>query len=393
MKTNIFRKIVQTRFAGVQTRFIASLMMAAAMVFAGCSKDNGNNDDNGNGNGDDNGKGAALSIDKTAIDAAHTAGTYSVAVTSNATWSATVNAGATWCTVAPASGEGNGAVAVSVAENPAIANRNATITIVAGALNKTVTVTQAGVPPALSTDKTAISAAYAAGTYSVAVTSNTAWTVAVNTGATWCTALPATGTSNGTVTVNVAANAATVTRAATVTVAAGAVTRTVSVAQAAQPATPPYAASTQTWTFGEQQWSDAIRIPACNKTSFMNSFTEPQCRSYTLGTNTWYYYNWPYVVANPSTMCPSPWRLPSQSDFNTLVSNTNYSTLISAWGYGGYCTSSGSLYYQGSYAYYWSSTEDDSNFAYSLDYYSGSLYVYYNNKYYGFQVRCVAGTY
>jgi hypothetical protein len=158
---------------------------------------------------------------------------------------------------------------------------------------------------ALSIDKNAISAAHTAGTYELQVTDTQVWSAEVNAAATWCTASPATGTSNGTVTVNVAANAATVTRTTAVTIAAGAVTRTVSVAQAAQPATPPYAASTLIWTFGEQQWSDAIRIPACNKTSsFTDSYTEPQCRSYTSGTNTWYYYNWPYVVANPSTMCP-----------------------------------------------------------------------------------------
>jgi hypothetical protein len=33
--------------------------------------------------------------------------------------------------------------------------------------------------------------------------------------------------------------------------------------------TPRYAASTQTWTFGEQIWSDAIHIPECNKTDFI----------------------------------------------------------------------------------------------------------------------------
>jgi hypothetical protein len=29
--------------------------------------------------------------------------------------------------------------------------------------------------------------------------------------------------------------------------------------------TPPYAASTKTWQFGEQLWSDAIHEPLCNK--------------------------------------------------------------------------------------------------------------------------------
>jgi hypothetical protein len=45
--------------------------------------------------------------------------------------------------------------------------------------------------------------------------------------------------------------------------------------------TPRYAASTKTWVFGYQIWSDAIQIPSCNKSSFKVSFTEPDCRSYT----------------------------------------------------------------------------------------------------------------
>jgi hypothetical protein len=154
--------------------------------------------------------------------------------------------------------------------------------------------------------------------------------------------------------------------------------------------TPRYAASTKTWTFGSQTWSDAIRIPACNKTSFTESNTEPHCRSYTEGTHTWYYYNWPYVNQNASALCPSPWRVLSRSDFSTLVNNTNSSTLISEWGYGGYAYST-SVTNTGSEARYWSSTETDNSYAYGLYFKSsGAVDPQYNHsKYRGFQVRCV----
>jgi uncharacterized protein (TIGR02145 family) len=82
--------------------------------------------------------------------------------------------------------------------------------------------------------------------------------------------------------------------------------------------TPQYAASTQTWTVKSQIWSDAIHIPACNKEGFTMSNTVPHCRSYTSGTNTWYYYNWPYVNENKDALCPSPWRVPTKDDFIAL---------------------------------------------------------------------------
>jgi hypothetical protein len=150
------------------------------------------------------------------------------------------------------------------------------------------------------------------------------------------------------------------------------------------------ASSTQTWTFGESPliWSDAIEIPDCNKSDFGNSYTEPRCRSYTSGKLR-YYYNWAYVKAHAATLCPSPWKVPEQSDFNALVDATNYSTLFSEWGgYGGYASGS-TVTYMSTYGRYWSSTEDSTPYANYLDYRNGNLFVYYNYKYVGYQVRCV----
>jgi hypothetical protein len=81
---------------------------------------------------------------------------------------------------------------------------------------------------------------------------------------------------------------------------------------------PQYAASTKTWRVGSQVWSDAIRIPACNKEAFTSSTATTQCRSYTSGTSTWYYYNWVYVDENQNTLCPSPWHVPSREEVVTL---------------------------------------------------------------------------
>jgi hypothetical protein len=149
-------------------------------------------------------------------------------------------------------------------------------------------------------------------------------------------------------------------------------------------------AGTHTWTFGSSTltWSDAIHIPECNKDDFSNSDTEPRCRSYTEGGHTWYYYNWPYVIANPSLLCPSPWRVPTKSDFEALQGATDGATLTSSWGYGG-CANGSSMEFVGSLADYWSSTEYNSSYAYYMYYYNTYLSVTSRLKYYGSQVRCV----
>jgi hypothetical protein len=287
----------------------------------------------------------------------------------------------------PATGTANGAVTVNVAENATVETRTATVTLTAGTLTQQVAVTQAAALPVLDVDKTTIDATAAAATYSIGVTSNTAWTVAVSAGATWCTVSPATGTGDGTVTVNVEFYAEIGHRAATVTLSSATLTHSVTVAQ--QRDTPPYAASAQTWTFDGQTWSDVIHIPDCNKTDFTNSYTDPHCRNYTATDGkTCYYYNWPYVDANKDEMCLYPWRMPSRLDFETLISNTNSSTLISEWGYGG-SVSSGYVDYVNS-GDYWSSTENGTNGGYNFSNSStGGMGIYYTNKNYGLQVRCV----
>jgi hypothetical protein len=151
--------------------------------------------------------------------------------------------------------------------------------------------------------------------------------------------------------------------------------------------TPPYAASARTWKFGNQTWSDAIHMPECNRESFAKSDTDPQCRSYTEGDITRYYYNWEYVSVNKDKMCPYPWRVPTREDFETLMENKS-TGFPDIWGYGG--RANGSAMENGIYyAYYWSSTEDGSQRAIQLKYASGGTTVERILKYYGHQVRCV----
>jgi uncharacterized protein (TIGR02145 family) len=334
----------------------------------------------------------ALAVSPTIMDADANAGSYTVTVTSNTTWTATTTA--EWLTLSPASGNGNGTVTVNVTGNTTVEARSATIIVAAGALTETVIVMQAGVAAVLEITPATIDAVADAGSYSITVTSNTIWTATGN--ASWLTISPVIGEGNGTVNVELAGNPAMETRSATVTVTAGALVETVTVTQEAAPAPtlPPYAASTQIWTIGEQTWSDAIHVPECNKGDFESSYTDPHCRSYTSGETTYYYYNWPYADQNAEALCPSPWHVPTTSDFAALNVELggNISGYIDTWGgaYGG-DANGGFVDDVGSAGFYWSSTANGSTRAYDLYFNaSGGVFPQSNTiMSFGFQVRCV----
>jgi hypothetical protein len=152
--------------------------------------------------------------------------------------------------------------------------------------------------------------------------------------------------------------------------------------------TPPHAASTKTWTFGLLTWSDVIQMPECDKTGFIDYSSRPDCRSYTAGKSTWYYYNWSYVNTNKSMMCPAPWRIPLGTDLRYLEENANEPTLSNLWGRPGVARGD-KVIDLGTRTALWSATLYASG-AYHLIYSSSGVYVYRDDiKNYGFQVRCV----
>ncbi len=121
-----------------------------------------------------------------------------------------------------------------------------------------------------------------------------------------------------------------------------------------------------------------------------------------------------YTWAAATTACPTGWHLPTKKEFETLFTAVGGKSIAgqklkSATGwtaYGGitnedafafsalpagYRTDYGNYYYEGDYAYFWSCTEDDSNYAYFMYLYYGndSAYLDYYYKDYGFSVRCL----
>jgi uncharacterized protein (TIGR02145 family) len=352
-----------------------------------------------------------LALTPTSVNAAVEAGTYSVTITGNVAWTATVNAD--WLTVTPASGNNDGAVTLSVAENVTIDSRTATLTVAGGELSRTVTVTQLGVAPYLGVSPPAIAAENVAGNYTFDIMSNLAWTATVN--ADWLTVAPPAGEGDAEITVSVADNTDTEPRTATITITAGEMTESVTVTQeAGDPVvaveTPPYALTTGVWVIGNQTWSSVIQVPDCDKDDFYPSLTVSHCRSLDWYGVKHYYYNWPYVKENAEALCPTPWRVPASTDFEQLdialggsgQSRTDDWEMIdpymSIWGLelAGAIGPSGAPESQDEMGKYWSSTQtgssDSSSNAYFLLVNASNGFIHPQNNDYkdmGHLVRCV----
>jgi hypothetical protein len=110
---------------------------------------------------------------------------------------------------------------------------------------------------------------------------------------------------------------------------------------------PPYAASKKVWKIGNLWWSDAIHAPECNNPDDTREAGHKR-HSYTDNTNTWHYYEWPYVNDNGSRLCPSPWRVPTAADASMLSANSSAAYLVKIWGLGGYIE-----------MYHWASDKDE----------------------------------
>ncbi|MDR0694577.1 MAG: fibrobacter succinogenes major paralogous domain-containing protein, partial [Prevotellaceae bacterium] len=101
-------------------------------------------------------------------------------------------------------------------------------------------------------------------------------------------------------------------------------------------AAPPHAASDKIWVFGDQTWSDAIRVPECNNDHFELSATAPQCRSYNYEGKIYYYYNWSYVQAYAEKLCPTPWHVPTNIELDYMCKTAPNMMVELAWGFSGF---------------------------------------------------------
>jgi uncharacterized protein (TIGR02145 family) len=173
---------------------------------------------------------------------------------------------------------------------------------------------------------------------------------------------------------------------------------------------PPYS-GTLTWTVGTQIWSSALShsVTGCNVTTNFGSTNPPAVayyRSEGLYDGSGYLYNWKCVDEQRSALCPSPWRVPTVSDYTTLdtyfTSMTGYGTVgtaawvantyLNLWGvvYGGYMNGS-TLSEGGTAAVYWTTTANTAQVSRCVRHRATGVRELpcQGHMYTGMQVRCV----
>jgi uncharacterized protein (TIGR02145 family) len=244
-----------------------------------------------------------------------------------------VDAAADWCTVdriyysgSVRDGIGDVEIGLATESNLVAEQRVAFVTVSKDGRSEVVTITQEADDVKLSVDHTMIEHDYTAGTYVIPVISNTSWTAAVETAATWCTLTSASGKGNGTVTVSVPQ--AILNRHATIFVNAGTLRDSVMVFQHALPnLSSGVEIDGITWAmrnvddFGEfaplfpetpvqilgklYQFNRPVPYTATDPLSPAWNDILPE------------YGGW-FLINNP---CPGGWRVPSQSEFQRLVAS------------------------------------------------------------------------
>ena len=114
------------------------------------------------------------------------------------------------------------------------------------------------------------------------------------------------------------------------------------------------------------------------------------------------YYSYPAVTVgtNPNTdgvnatsdICPAGWRLPTQAEYQTLITTYNTGAKLVASPflgvYGGYYDNS-TFYNGGTSGHYWSSTASGSTTAYYMSFNSSEANMGSDGKRYGFSARCI----
>ena len=165
-------------------------------------------------------------------------------VAANVAWTAKSNVA--WLTVKTGSGTGNGSIAYNVAANPGTGMRTGKITVNGGGFTRTFTVTQSGkvVTLALGTNSRTFTANAESGKL-LKVTANVSWTV--KSSVAWLTVKTGSGTGNGSIAYNVAANPGTGMRTGKITVNGGGFTRTFTVTQSGKVVTLVLGANSRTF--------------------------------------------------------------------------------------------------------------------------------------------------
>ncbi len=172
-----------------------------------------------------------LSISPSNISVNNNSGNVLFTVTTNINWSVSDNV--SWLTESPGKGTGDGKISVSYEQNLTTKQRVGTMTVSGSGITRTATVTQAPAPFELTVNVSDSLVDNNNGEISLAITSNTDWSISDNV--TWLTESSINGTGDGKIVVSYEQNLTTKERIGTITVTGGGITRTVNITQAASP--------------------------------------------------------------------------------------------------------------------------------------------------------------
>jgi len=169
-------------------------------------------------------------------------------------------------------------------------------------------------------------------------------------------------------------------------------------------------ASNQTWTIGNQTWSDAVTATACQKETFNGGCRKTLNFSADCRSNPGFpgdFFSWCAIVRFAVDFCPYPWRVPTREDFITLdrilggtgiFRNTRSprsirNHFINRWGgaFGGFCYSDDLLLNRGSWGLYWTLSEQSADQGFGLFFDTRGNIIPQNsaNKGSGLALRCV----
>jgi hypothetical protein len=149
----------------------------------------------------------------------------------------------------------------------------------------------------------------------------------------------------------------------------GGCTNTLSGAIMVLSGTPPYAASTQTWTFGTSTltWSDRIIAPDINCQLVAKITSSTTDAAYVVYSGH-YYYSWYCVDAHKTTLCPAPWRVPNVDDLNALTKASSKANITAAWGQNGWFDVNNTTPdYSGQFFFFWTTTTYNTTYAYEYN--------------------------
>ncbi len=186
--------------------------------------------------------GQVLLLAPTSWNAAHGAGSTTVALSAASGMGWTAASDSSWLTVnsgSTASGTGSASLTVAATASSVVGRRSGTITVTGGGVTVDISVQQAGTTFTVSTSPSSLtSPALSAGGSSptISVTTSATWTASADS---WVSLSPASGTGSATVTATAGANSGAARTGSVSFISGGATIATVNVQQAAGTSAPP----------------------------------------------------------------------------------------------------------------------------------------------------------